>query len=389
MSPAPSGDRQGGCANDGDRRHPRRSARRRPARSAGGRRGKRPAGRRLAALRAVRARLRRRRGGGRRPALFRARVAASFGRRAVGQGQGRGHGRASRAAPPLYIPPAPRRRRSPSSPSPARLPRRCRRLLRPRRRRRKSSTCPRPPQWSSRSSRVPLRRATPAGRPGHRQHHARNGAAAQNGNAPPGVADFGAVQAGGRVRAGVFANRATTVVQGTLIPAVLETAFDSTRPGLARAIVSRDVRGFDGTKHPDPARQPPDRRISLRRRQRPEARLRSTGPAGPAGRRHHRARLARRRHARPRRRQGRRQQPFLRALRRRPAPVGARPRREPRHPRGQQQRRRRASRTRPDEHLADLPAEPRDRADPAVPAGTSISVFVARDLDFTNIERGK
>jgi type IV secretion system protein VirB10 len=74
------------------------------------------------------------------------------------------------------------------------------------------------------------------------------GAASQNNNAPPGVGDFGAVQAGGRVRAGVFANRATTVVQGTLIPAVLETAFDSTRPGLARAIVSRDVRGFDGSK---------------------------------------------------------------------------------------------------------------------------------------------
>jgi type IV secretion system protein VirB10 len=33
-----------------------------------------------------------------------------------------------------------------------------------------------------------------------------------------------------------------------LIPAVLETAFDSTSPGLARAIVSRDVRGFDGTR---------------------------------------------------------------------------------------------------------------------------------------------
>jgi type IV secretion system protein VirB10 len=33
-----------------------------------------------------------------------------------------------------------------------------------------------------------------------------------------------------------------------LIPAVLETALDSTRPGLARAIVSRDVRGFDGSR---------------------------------------------------------------------------------------------------------------------------------------------
>ncbi|MDI6623315.1 MAG: TrbI/VirB10 family protein, partial [Brevundimonas sp.] len=40
----------------------------------------------------------------------------------------------------------------------------------------------------------------------------------------------------------------TTVPQGTLIPAVLETALDSTRPGHVRAIVSRDVRGFDGSQ---------------------------------------------------------------------------------------------------------------------------------------------
>ncbi|MDP3080879.1 MAG: TrbI/VirB10 family protein [Brevundimonas sp.] len=37
-----------------------------------------------------------------------------------------------------------------------------------------------------------------------------------------------------------------TVPQGTLIPAVLETALDSTRPGHVRAIVSRDITGFDG-----------------------------------------------------------------------------------------------------------------------------------------------
>jgi type IV secretion system protein VirB10 len=49
-----------------------------------------------------------------------------------------------------------------------------------------------------------------------------------------------------RMRASVFANRSMTVPQGYLIPVVLETAFDSTRPGYARAIVSRDVRGFDG-----------------------------------------------------------------------------------------------------------------------------------------------
>jgi type IV secretion system protein VirB10 len=49
-----------------------------------------------------------------------------------------------------------------------------------------------------------------------------------------------------RMRASALANRSMTVPQGYLIPAVLETGFDSTRPGFARAIVSRDVRGFDG-----------------------------------------------------------------------------------------------------------------------------------------------
>jgi len=58
----------------------------------------------------------------------------------------------------------------------------------------------------------------------------------------------GSAAGGGRARSGILANRSNTVPQGTLIPAVLETAFDSTRPGFARAIVSRDVRGFDGSK---------------------------------------------------------------------------------------------------------------------------------------------
>ena len=49
-----------------------------------------------------------------------------------------------------------------------------------------------------------------------------------------------------RVRASMLANPSLTVAQGSLIPAVLETGFDSTKPGFARAIVSRDVRGFDG-----------------------------------------------------------------------------------------------------------------------------------------------
>lgn len=51
-----------------------------------------------------------------------------------------------------------------------------------------------------------------------------------------------------RSRAGSMADRSTTVPQGTLIPAVLETAFDSTGSGFARALVQRDVHGFDGTR---------------------------------------------------------------------------------------------------------------------------------------------
>lgn len=51
-----------------------------------------------------------------------------------------------------------------------------------------------------------------------------------------------------RVYATRLASPATTVPLGTVIPAVLETALDSTRPGAVRAIVSRDVRGFDGSR---------------------------------------------------------------------------------------------------------------------------------------------
>ena len=40
----------------------------------------------------------------------------------------------------------------------------------------------------------------------------------------------------------------STVMQGTIIPAVLETALNSDLPGYARAMVSREVRGFDGRR---------------------------------------------------------------------------------------------------------------------------------------------
>lgn len=52
----------------------------------------------------------------------------------------------------------------------------------------------------------------------------------------------------GPVRTTRLRRQAMTVPQGTLIPAVLETALDSTRPGHVRAIVSRDVTGFDGSQ---------------------------------------------------------------------------------------------------------------------------------------------
>ncbi len=52
---------------------------------------------------------------------------------------------------------------------------------------------------------------------------------------------------GGPAQARAMVNPQTTVTQGTLIPAVLETAIDTNVPGYVRAVVSQDVRSFDGT----------------------------------------------------------------------------------------------------------------------------------------------
>ena len=49
-------------------------------------------------------------------------------------------------------------------------------------------------------------------------------------------------------RAATLRNPKTTVPQGALIAAVLETAINSDLPGFVRAVVSRDVLSFDGTK---------------------------------------------------------------------------------------------------------------------------------------------
>lgn len=50
------------------------------------------------------------------------------------------------------------------------------------------------------------------------------------------------------VRSTKLAEPANTVIQGTLIPAVLETAIDTDVPGYVRAVVTQDVKSFDGTK---------------------------------------------------------------------------------------------------------------------------------------------
>ena len=80
--------------------------------------------------------------------------------------------------------------------------------------------------------------------------------------APPAGANAPAVATGGG-SANDFANRIggvggaaaqaipmsnpqTTVTQGTLIPAILETAIETDVPGYVRAVVSQDVRSFDG-----------------------------------------------------------------------------------------------------------------------------------------------
>ncbi|WP_379554176.1 TrbI/VirB10 family protein [Qipengyuania sp. DGS5-3] len=51
-----------------------------------------------------------------------------------------------------------------------------------------------------------------------------------------------------RISAGRLSNPAFTVPLGTIIPAVLETAFDSTQAGAARALVQRDIYSFDGSR---------------------------------------------------------------------------------------------------------------------------------------------
>ena len=53
---------------------------------------------------------------------------------------------------------------------------------------------------------------------------------------------------GGTAVAAQTIDPATTVTQGTMIPAILETAINTDVPGFVRAVVSQDVRSYDGSR---------------------------------------------------------------------------------------------------------------------------------------------
>nr|WP_166180549.1 TrbI/VirB10 family protein [Altererythrobacter segetis] len=77
-------------------------------------------------------------------------------------------------------------------------------------------------------------------------------------SAPPGeapkaaaIGDFAARiggVGGGPATAATNFDPTTTITQGTMIPAILETAINTDVPGYARAVVSQDVRSFDGSR---------------------------------------------------------------------------------------------------------------------------------------------
>ncbi len=73
------------------------------------------------------------------------------------------------------------------------------------------------------------------------------GEAVGGGNASDFASRIGGI-GGGPARATVAVDPKTTVTQGTLIPAILETAINTDVPGYVRAVVSQDVRSFDGTR---------------------------------------------------------------------------------------------------------------------------------------------
>lgn len=84
--------------------------------------------------------------------------------------------------------------------------------------------------------------------PGESGAPANGESAVTAGNSPGDFASRVGGVGGAPARAQAMTNPGTTVTQGTLIPAVLETAIDTNVPGYVRAVVSQDVRSFDGTR---------------------------------------------------------------------------------------------------------------------------------------------
>ncbi len=73
------------------------------------------------------------------------------------------------------------------------------------------------------------------------------GEAAGSGSAAAFASRVGGV-GGAPAQARPMVNPSTTVTEGTLIPAILETAINTDVPGFVRAVVSQDVRSFDGKR---------------------------------------------------------------------------------------------------------------------------------------------
>ena len=74
-----------------------------------------------------------------------------------------------------------------------------------------------------------------------------SGADLGSGNAAAFASRVGGV-GGAPAQARSMVNPSTTVTEGTLIPAILETAINTDVPGYVRAVVSQDVRSFDGKR---------------------------------------------------------------------------------------------------------------------------------------------
>ncbi len=73
------------------------------------------------------------------------------------------------------------------------------------------------------------------------------GAAGGTGGASAFASSIGGV-GGAPAQARAMSNPSTTVTEGTLIPAILETAINTDVPGYVRAVVNQDVRSFDGKR---------------------------------------------------------------------------------------------------------------------------------------------